>query len=509
LSFPAKALVRVLLVAVLALLTFLPVQILLGTGIDRLVKGTDNTSYYAFTRSVGLDGDIDLKNDHDLLEVRRSLYSREVEETGYDAFAFAVGFPFLQLPFFWLGLGLSALLGQATDGLAPATTACYFYGVTFWGWLGVSFFYDFVRLFFSRAASLSAALASVMLTNLGWYFFNALSHGPSFMSVSLFLYLVFLLRRRDKLRHWVVLGLAGGFMFLVRWQDILFWLILVADVLAHEVRSLFSLRGKELGEAVLRLVTRGMVGIVCLAVMMLPQLLVWKTIYDTWLTVPQGDYYLSRNFDLFLVLFSSAHGWISWHPVVGLGLFGSLVCIRRRPWVWALLLLSVALQVTMCSRILDIEGGYAFGMRRLVSSLPIAMWGLAALVDVCLRRAWLISLLGVTGIVLLWFNVTFAVQYKYYLVPPFGRLNMYEYLWGKFQLDREFKWLQAVNNGRASLGQGRFEEGVKWLNMAIDISPHHVRPYKILEQAYRRRGNLTMAERYRSQYDKIDAKRIP
>lgn len=86
--------------------------------------------------------------------------------------------------------------------------------------------------------------------------------------------------------------------------------------------------------------------------------------------------------DLVRVLFG-VHGLLRWTPIAGLALFG-LVGMAAKPeqaGVARRALLVIAAMVLLCATVRDVDGGDAFGARRLAGMVALLAIGLAALHD--------------------------------------------------------------------------------------------------------------------------------
>ncbi len=118
-------------------------------------------------------------------------------------------------------------------------------------------------------------------------------------------------------------------------------------------------------------------------IVFLPQMLVWKTLWNQWLTVPHG----SRFFDMWApnlinTLFSADHGFFNWTPVMFLGFVGLLAGLRRDPLLFAgsLLVFGATAWVNGCV-VGQWAGGDAYGARRYTFVVPLMALGVGCLLD--------------------------------------------------------------------------------------------------------------------------------
>jgi len=157
----------------------------------------------------------------------------------------------------------------------------------------------------------------------------------------------------DKLSHWIILGAIGGLVTLVRWQN------LVLPLLAVLIKVAYS---KDRARSALGLAAFG----ATLAVVFSPQLLVWKSIYGSWLTVPQQTFFHWDKPYLIDMLFSPRYGLLAFSPVMYLAVVGLIVGAvwKRKPlFVLGSVFLLVSIYVNACAG--DWYAGATFGPRRM------------------------------------------------------------------------------------------------------------------------------------------------
>ena len=157
----------------------------------------------------------------------------------------------------------------------------------------------------------------------------------------------------DKLSHWVILGAIGGLVTLVRWQN------LVLPLLAALIKAAYS---KDRTRSVLGLAAFG----ASLAVVFSPQLLVWKSVYGSWLTIPQQTFFHWDKPYLVDILFSPRYGLLTFSPVMYLAVVGLVAgaAWKRKPlFLLGSVFLMVSIYVNACAG--DWYAGATFGPRRM------------------------------------------------------------------------------------------------------------------------------------------------
>ena len=204
---------------------------------------------------------------------------------------------------------------------------------------------------------------------------------------------------RIRLRHWAALGCACGLAALVRWQDGVVALVTLCEIVVWVVRGrLPPVR------AALALATVGG----CALAVFVPQLCMWKGVYGSWLTLPQGsDFFDFRHPQPWLTLFSTRHGVISWHPILGLALVGLVPLWRTHPRLALAALGLFAAELYVNSAASHWWADDAFGGRRFVSLVPVLAAPLVALATRLRLRAFA----GLVIALILW-NGLSLVQYR-------------------------------------------------------------------------------------------------
>lgn len=381
----------------------------------RVIDG-DAIGYYAWLRSVVVDGDIDFSNDYRLLSDELAEDSEELTPTatGLVPNKWPPGSALLWVPVFlvvgvcvslvnlaganvpWDGLALPFKVSAGVAGIGYATA-------------GVWLCYDLARRIHPVAAAFWATL-TVWLGGSALYYSlvsPAYSHATSLFAVALFAHTWFRTRGREDVQRFALLGALGGLATLVRSQDVIILTIPVLELLAgiREGRwSFLSACGR-----------LAVLGVAC-CVAVSPQLWAWHAIYGTPVLNPHGgsDYFGWTRPALLQTLFSMRQGLISWTPVTLFAAIGLPQLVRRDPLLgWAAAVtLVLALYVNASATMW--WAGAGFGARRFVSCTPFLAVGLSALLAsgvISSRRTWVRA----TSAFLIASNVLFLLQYQLFM----------------------------------------------------------------------------------------------
>jgi hypothetical protein len=367
--------------------------------------GGDGYEYYVLARSAMFDRDLDLANDFAGLGARAVVSPRGEVTSRTPLGVGLVWAPAILLAH--AGTLVARALGAdlPADGFsapyqAAATTATFVCAM-----LAVFLVEGLVRRNYSAKVALLVAVALWFGTPLDFYAVANpfMSHGVSAGAAALFVVLWRLWRESTERRHWLVLGLVGGLMTVVRVQDGVLLALPVLDVLQD--------RGRRALPAVAALAA----GLVPAAVL---QAAVWARLWGSDFVRQIGTQ--GPGFTLRLhvaeVLFSPRHGLFTWTPLWAVAVVGFLLWVRRERRLAGLMVLAFALAVAVNASMGDWWGSHGFGQRRLLGLTALFALGLAEVVAV-LRARPLVPVAALLGALVLW-NVQFAAIYNRRLVAP-------------------------------------------------------------------------------------------
>jgi hypothetical protein len=340
-----------------------------------VVQG-DGVGYFSYLHTILVDRDLDLSDEYaaaraagvnlwpDLIETRTA--------NGRLADFFPIGPALVASPAYALGVVVNQ--GPEPQYALPLRAA-FTLASLLCGLLGAGLACRLaLRLTGSGWASGLGGVAALVCTPLLYYLLYepSYSHPFSFFTVSAFL-LLWWAGRGDggggrSLGGWLALGLLGGVMALVRWQDGPLLAIALLDLPRARWRVLL------LAPAALLAFT--------------PQLWVDQTLFDGWLPArPAGQDLDPLHGHYLQVLFSSYHGLFVWSPVALAAAAGTAL-LRERAWQVAAVY-ALVVETALNGAAPDWWGGFAFGARRFSDLAPFMAVGVAALALRLGRRpAW-------------------------------------------------------------------------------------------------------------------------
>lgn len=389
--------------------------------------GSDGAHYYAYLRSLFFDGDLNFYNEYAFYQYHAPwiiewLSSRT--ETGYVVNLWAIGSAILWIPFFLMG-HLWAFLAQKCgypvilDGYSPPYVLSICLATFTYALLGMLFTHKMIKRYFPTNLSLLAVIGVVLASPLPAYIYRepSMSHTMEFFTISLYLYCWCRGREEKRIGYHLLIGLTGGLMTLVRWQNILFMGMPLLDFLKDFFIQFRVFNWKEIkrifiGNAFMAL---------CFMVAFSPQMISWRILYGSFMTMPQGGGFLQWfSPKIPQVLFSPFHGLFSWHPFLFVGAVGLVFFAKKDQWLTFIFLVVLSLEVYLSSLVPDWWGGSAFGMRRLVGCLPIFCIGYAAVLQISKmkQRFYYLSIKAMNLFFIIWNFLLMARVYD-----PMGDLS--------------------------------------------------------------------------------------
>jgi hypothetical protein len=397
------------------------------------IYASDEAEYFSYLRSLWFDHDVSFENEyryfyehglsraagfHETFLERRTATGRR-ENWG------TIGSAILWSPFYAAGDATARALRLAgrpveVDGYSAPYVAAVCYGSAFYGFMALVLSTLAARRVLgtggSRRGEEVAVLLAVWLgTPLVFYMYVSppFSHACSAFAVAAFVLAWLHVRERWSARGFVLLGVLGALMAMVREQDAfvavgpaLDWLWTVARPASRLDGSVVRSLASRLGGAAL--------GACAFAVAFLPQALAYLALngrIGPSQVVARKMYWSAPH--ALQVMASPEHGLFFWTPIAVLSIAGLFALIaqsgdRRRVAVAFVTMFALQVYVSGCVDSWSAAG--AFGHRRFVGSTVIFVAGLAALVRLA---RWRPARLGIAAATVLcvWWNVALMIQF--------------------------------------------------------------------------------------------------
>jgi hypothetical protein len=401
------------------------------------VRG-DGVGYYAFGRSVLIDGNLDFKKDW--LAANRSFQMGRIDSDGkinqnqYTVTNhldnhFTIGPAILWSPFLvtaHLAVKTSHVFGSRipADGLSLPYRTAMALGTTLYGFLGLWFSFLLARKYCGEKWAFVAVLGIWFASSLPVYmYFNpSWSHAHSAFAVALLLWYWDRTRGSRTQTQWVILGAIGGLMIDVYYVNVV---LLVIPLLETLTTFWNRLKAREFVRAKQLLISNAIFVVTIIAVIT-PTLITKKIIYGSYFYLGYPERWFWESPALLKVCFSSEHGLFSWTPILALSVVG-LFLIRRydRDLSFFLVCAFVVFLYTIGSY-QDWAGISSFGNRFFVSLTPLFVLGLASFFSYIAskwrKRSTVAFAWSAVGIFVVW-NAGLIFQWGTHLIPARGPIS--------------------------------------------------------------------------------------
>lgn len=250
------------------------------------------------------------------------------------------------------------------------------------------------------------ALLSILVSYLGTSLINytvleaSMSHGLSFFAITLFIYSWWQYRTAPSLLKALLMGLALGYAFDVRWVNVLWGVIPIID---HILYPGHSVRIREVFYYGFGAIIGG-----------LPQFLAWRAMHGSFIVIPQGESFMVWTDPRWLeLLFSHNHGLLSFQIVVPIGLTVVLFTLFRKVKAVGITVLILCVANLFVNSVTwDWNAGHSFGARRFDSFFPLVAIGLALLFHQLENKKRLLRIIAIIMILGVSINLSALYLYK-------------------------------------------------------------------------------------------------
>jgi hypothetical protein len=339
----------------------------------------DLAFYYSFTRSIAYDLDFCFANDYESFEF--GIHETYLTEEGYPANDWPMGTGIVWLPFLLIAklvLLISSVFGYSAppDGFSWFELWFVTFGSTILfgaGSLWISYRLCQIEKIDQHSSYWSIALIMIG-SSFSYHLFvnSADSHAPSAFFIALFV-LTWLKSKHEKsICYALISGISIGIAGLIRPHNVIFLLTPIIDYFLNKKTMRFRFFASHCS-----------VIVISAFVTFFPQMLVWKELYGSWITLPRSSDVLWTQPQIYNTLFSDFHGLISWSPLFGFGLIGLFM---QKKWLPYAIPLLIQLYIYSCN--IAWWCGGSFGNRRMLGCTPFFILGLAYLFSY-VSKSWL------------------------------------------------------------------------------------------------------------------------
>ncbi|MCX7719489.1 MAG: hypothetical protein N2111_13950 [Candidatus Sumerlaeaceae bacterium] len=416
-----------------------------------VILGWDNGHYFAWARSVAVDGDADFDNDFRFLaampgggenaQAFAQIFARgDRTPAGRPPNKYGIGLGLLAMPLVFVARGAVAayegVSGVEVSRFAAIYNVAFIAASVMLAYAGLAVAFRVLALRFGRRPAGMAVAAVALGTPLGHYIWFAptMAHAAAFACTTAAVAVALWWREAlDRgaapgLVAWraALAGAACGFAATVRYPCMVIALVPAAFGLSHLLAGLCP-AGRRVAAVGVSLAA----GLAGAALGFLPQLIAWKCVYGSWVVYSYAGVSLSPwPVHGLKVLFSPRVGLFYWTPLALLavgGLVWAVVAARERLLAAAMLLVLGA-TLWVYGGWEDWGLGSTFGMRGFVDVSLCFMVGVAFLgsraAHAPVRARVLTGLLAVLAVG----NIWLMLAYKAGVIPAAGPLDVRQVL---------------------------------------------------------------------------------
>ncbi len=354
--------------------------------ITKSVIGGDGVYYYSTVRAFAIEHQLDLKSELEHFYNERSGFTgnRKLSDlpkpsvTGKIPINYPVGFPVLLIPFYFIGHLITIVLswffpGIKPDGYGPLYQIFAALGSMAYAFAALFILYRLGRKKYDEPFVLLSVFLVCLATPLVYYMTMEplLSHTVSVFLVTAFLALWYLNKDDMKLRHWVVLGLLGGFSSITRYQDALVVIIPPVYALVRFFKTK-SLRELHLPGGLLYVLMFGAIYSLQLYI----NLVSYGSLFTSGYAAHGEGFIYWNQPKVLYTLFSPYCGLITRSPVVLFSFAGLYFMFKKEKTAAILLSLYLIAEIYLISSWHIPSQGDTFGNRMLLNSVFIYAVGL-------------------------------------------------------------------------------------------------------------------------------------
>lgn len=334
----------------------------------------DVIDYYGYLPAVFIYHDITLQFKDHYQGNHHFVFWAKKTATGRYVFKMTMGLSFLYAPFFLAANLFAAHSGFDAGGYSQPYQLAIVLAALFYLALGLIFLVKVLRFYFSKWVTGLTILVIGLGTNLFWYssLEPGMAHVYDFALAAIFIYLTIIWYQKINFTRSVLLGIVLGLLTLIRPVNVLF----VIFFLFYGIHGVNSLKARLIlyKEKLLNLVVIAVFGFL----MLVPQLVYWKTVTGHWIYYSygnQGFFFLHPHFvDM---LFSFRKGWFVYTPVMIFAVVGIFSLFRRyKAFFWPILMFLVIYLYVASSWWCWWYGG-SQGQRELIDIYPVMALPLA------------------------------------------------------------------------------------------------------------------------------------
>jgi hypothetical protein len=397
------------------------------------VHGNDGAGYYSYVHSIFIDHDLDFENEREHFNQTQSVTSINIDpKTGNHYNHYPLGTALLWSPYYVFGHLIAYLGDFPMDGYFSPYVYMICLGSAINAFIGILLIYFLLRKYFKKAIAFLSLVTVWLASPLFYYMFfeSSLSHANSFFAATIFVYFWHASSNERSVLKWSLLGLLAGLMVLVRFQNVIFLVFPLIEVITKYKSGTW----KEFTSSDLKGIIFSALSFI---LVLTPQMLILKASHGSIIRGYQVITYgnklnlLTSASNFFNVLFSSNHGLINWCPVLGLALIGLFMFYRKEKKLSLMFLSAFFLNLIIVSGWEFWHASQSFGHRMFINLTMAFVFGFAYLLEYLERKVGFKYIL-VTCLFLIGWNFGLMVQYGSRMISSGGAVPLLERVYNNF-----------------------------------------------------------------------------
>ena len=403
------------------------------------VHGMDTVAYYSWLRSAVIDGDLQVRDEFEHYGYGNE---RGTSSTGYTYNEWAVGSAILWSPFFLIAHGISFLLGTlgvpvAMDGYGEIYIWAVSMGSALYAFAGLLMTGRLLHSLFNANVAFIALVSAWLASSLVFYMYShpLMSHANDMFVYALFLTAWFYTRSKPTPIRYALLGFVAGLCALVHTQNAILVFFPFTEIVFSVLKdSRTQKTNLPIRQGFLQMASFSAMWWITFS----PQMLVWHTVYGTFIQTNPYIYGSGSSFDftqpqILKVLLSTDRGLFLWTPITILGVVGWISLFRRDSRLAVLLVSTFVLQLYLIASWSSWNGAAAFGQRFFTNQVPAFAFGLATLIDWARSKVALRWIVGASILFIGW-NGILMIRYVLEDVPRMGTMPLDQFILGQFTI---------------------------------------------------------------------------
>ena len=350
----------------------------------------DGRYYYAFTRSLYFDRNIDISDEmaHQYSPVNNNsptIFGHVPELSGKTkqvTYSFSLGASVIWLPFYFLADTVVIFLNSVgvpvvRNGYSDVYQIIVGLGNILFGVAGLFLLFRILQGFFPAKVVMPTLILLIFATNLLYYggidVIN--SHPFSFFGSTLLLWLFLRYSKTGEMRLLFLQGITGGLLMANRTQDILLFLLPLLGVYLFQKKKQTAVR---LAEKYLLLIFGFFVGY-------LPQLVILSLGQGRLMLFPHTDQAFTYPHYFLGILFDPKLGIFFYMPIFLVGVVGLILLYRKHRSIVLLFGLAIFLYYLLIASWVGWHQA-AYTMRYFIALLPFISFGIAEVISRLTKR---------------------------------------------------------------------------------------------------------------------------